>query len=225
MAKYWKNPPKDKKEVRKKEEKYPHLRKAEDYKENCQHLHRFNKTYREKFDINNQYQFYSDVSKYMETFDIYKNMRFLEKNGYFTIDYIGNRKIIPSFEVEEELFRREMCTFRDWIIWENDKSREYAKRNIAAAKKRSRRFYIEIPDRKSKMFFGEFDIRKTKLARDVATYLLSNSYIFEKTSPYYMKDSQIRTFVKKNCATHSFRNINLKDYVLSPKMKNDKIDK
>ena len=31
MAKYWKNPPKDKKEVRKKEEKYPHLRKAKDY--------------------------------------------------------------------------------------------------------------------------------------------------------------------------------------------------
>ena len=220
MAKCWKNPPKDKKEVRKKEEKYPHLRKAKDYKDNCQHLHRFNKSYREKFDVDNKYQFYSDVSKYMDTFDIYKNMRFLEKNGYFTIDYIGNRKIISSLEVEEELFRREMCTFRDWLIWESDRTREFAKRNTANAKRRSKRFYIKVPNRKNKMFFGTFDTRKLKLAKDVASYLLSNSYIFDKNSPYYMEDSQIRTFVKKKCSTRLFQNIDLKEYVMSLKSKN-----
>lgn len=221
MAKYWKNPPKDKKEVRKKEEKYPHLRKAKDYKANSQHLHRFNKTYREKFDIDNQYQFYSDVCKYMETFDIYKNMHFLEKNGYFTIDYIGNRKIIPSIEVEEELFRREMCTFRDLIIWEADKSREYAKRNTAAAKKRTKRFYIEVPGQNRKLYFGSFDTQKIKLARDVATYLLKNDFIFVKDSEYFLNDKEIRVFVKKHCKTHAFEKINLKDYILMLKSQNE----
>ena len=105
MAKYWKNPPKDKKEVRKKEEKYPHLRKAKDYKENSQHLNRFDKSYKKEFDVDNPYQYYSKVSKYMKTFGIYKNMYYLVKNGYFDIDYIGARKIIPLYQVEEELFR------------------------------------------------------------------------------------------------------------------------
>lgn len=35
MKQYWRNPPKDKLEVRKKEERFFHLRKAKDYKENC----------------------------------------------------------------------------------------------------------------------------------------------------------------------------------------------
>lgn len=214
MAKYWKNPPKDKKEVRKKEEKYPHLRKAKDYKANCQHLHRFNKAYREKFDTDNKYQFYSEVSKYMETFDIYKNMHFLEKNGYFTIDYIGKRKIIPSTEVEEELFRREMCTFRDWIIWETDKTREYAKRNVASAKRRSQRFYIQIPNRKKKLYFGSFDSRKIKLVKEVADYLLKNDFIFDSGSEYYLSDKQIRAFVNKHCQTKAFKKIDIKNYVL-----------
>lgn len=217
MAKYWKNPPKDKKEVRKKEEKYPHLRKAKDYKANSQHLNRFNKSYREKFDVDNQYQFYSDVSKYMESFNIYKNMYFLEKNGYFTIDYIGNRKIIPSAEIEEELFRREMCTFRDFIIWEADKSREYAKRNVAAAKRRTRRFYIEVPGQDRKLYFGSFDIQKIKLAKDVATFLLQNNFIFNKNSEYFLTDKQIRAFVNKHCKTRAFERIDLKTYILELK--------
>ena len=220
MAKYWKNPPKDKKEVRKKEEKYPHLRKAKDYKDNCQHLHRFNKSYREKFDTGNKYQFYSDVSKYMDTFDIYKNMYFLEKNGYFTIDYIGKRKIISSFEVEEELFRREMCTFRDWLIWESDRTREFAKRNMASAKRRTKRFYIEIPGRKNKFYYGSFDTLKIKLAKRVAAYLLKNDFIFDVNSKYYMTDKQIRTFVNKHCKTNSFQKIDIKNYVMTLRSKN-----
>lgn len=147
MKKYWQNPPWDKKEIRRREEKFPHLRKAKDYKENAQHLNRFNKDYRKKFDNENAYQFYANVASYMDDYGIYKNMYYLEKNGFFTIDYIGNRRIISSKEVEEELFRRELCTFRDWVIWDNDKSREYAKRNQRYAKRRSKRFYIEIPGR------------------------------------------------------------------------------
>lgn len=152
MAKYWQNPPWDKKEIRRREKKFPHLRSIKDYKDNCQHLNRFNKEYRKKFNTNNRYQYYSEVSKYMDDFDIYKNMYYLVKNGYFTIDYIGKRRIIPSFEVEEELFRREMCTFRDWVIWDNDKSREFAKRKQNAAKRRSKRFYINLPNRKKLWF-------------------------------------------------------------------------
>lgn len=152
MGKHWQNPPWDKKEVRRREEKFPHIRDPKDYKDNAQHLHRFNKDYRKKFNTENRYQYYSDVSKYMTDFGIYKKMSQLVKEGYFTIDYIGNRKIIPSSEVEEELFRREMCTFRDWTIWDRDKQRKTAKKKQSAAKRRSKRFYIEIPGRKKLWF-------------------------------------------------------------------------
>jgi len=147
MKKYWQNPPHDKMEIRRREEKFPHLRKAKDYKDNCQHKHRFNKSYRTLYDTNNKYQYYSVVTKYMDTFDIYKSINYLVKNKFFNIDYIGRRKIIPSEQVEEELFRREMCTFRDWIIWNNDKTREFAKRKQSYQKRRIKRFYLKSPQR------------------------------------------------------------------------------
>lgn len=218
MGKRWKNPPWDKKEVRRREVKFPHLRKAKDYKENCQHLHRFNKGYRKKFDTENRYQFYSDVKQYMDTFGIYKGMQYLVKNGYFTIDYIGRRRIIPSSEVEEELFRREMCTFRDWVIWNHDKSREYAKRNTAYAKRRTRRFILTSPDNR-KIWFGRYDTRRFSLAKDVAAFLMSNPYIFDKNSEYYLTDSELRSFVRQKMMSRSFLNKDFKALILAFKEK------
>ena len=225
MAKYWQNPPWDKKEIRRREEKFPHLRKAKDYKDNCQHKHRFNKAYRKEFDTTNPYQYYSTVEKYMDDFGIYKTMRALVKEGYFSIDYIGRRRIIPSAEVEEELFRREMCTFRDWVIWDNDKCREFAKRRVAASKRRTKRFFLTAPGRKHKLFFGKFDTRNVKLARDVANFLLSNNFIFDENSEYYLTDKQIRSFVREKCGTHAFEKLDFKDYILSLKAKSSKKDK
>lgn len=224
MSKHWQNPPWDVKEIRRREEKFPHLRKSKDYKTNCQHLHRFNKSYRELFDIDNRYQFYSIVSKYMEDFGIYKNMNYLVKNGFFDIDYIGSRKIIPSEQVEEELFRRELCTFRDWIIWDNDKSRENSKKEKRKVKNRTKRFYMTFPDR-PKLWFGTYDIKRTKLAKDVANFLYKNDYIFDKNSPYFLKDSEIRKLVREKMMTRSFEKLNLQSYISEFKLKIKKKDK
>ena len=214
MKKYWQNYPWDKKEIRKREKKFSHLRKSKEYKNNCQHLHRFNKDYRKKFNTENRYQFYSDVTSYMTTFGIYKNMHYLEKNKYFTIDYIGRRRIIPSFEVEEELFRREMCTFRDWVIWDNDKSREYAKRNSYKAKRNSKRFYIVSPAGK-KVWFGTYDIHRYNLAKDVADFLIKNNYIFDKNSIYYLTDTQLRKIVRKHMMSRAFEKLDFKETILN----------
>lgn len=213
MSKYWKNPPKDKKEVRKKEEKFPHLRKAKDYKENCQHLNRFDKSYRTEFNVDNPYQFYSKVSKYMKDFGIYKNMRYLEKNGFFDIDYIGNRKIIPSYQVEEELFRRELCTFRDWLIWDNDKSRENAKKEKRNKKKRTQKFYLKLPCGR-KVWYGSYDIKRSKLAKDAAIFLMKNLYIFDNTSEYYLSDAELRQFVKEKMTSRLFEKLDIKSEIL-----------
>ena len=103
MKKYWQNPPHDKMEIRRREEKFPHLRKAKDYKDNCQHKHRFNKSYRTLYDINNKYQYYSVVTKYMDTFDIYKSINYLVKNKsqicgfYFITTLLSPRSPINSF--------------------------------------------------------------------------------------------------------------------------------
>ena len=216
MKKYWQNPPWDKKEIRRREEKFPHLRKEKDYKENAQHLNRFNKDYRKKFDVENRYQFYTSVASYMDDFGIYKNMRYLEKNGFFSIDYIGNRRIIPSGEVEEELFRREMCTFRDWVIWDNDKTREYAKRNAYKSKRRSKRFYVESPEGK-KIWFGTYDSKRFNLAKDVAIFLMSNAYIFDKNSEYYLTETQLRKLVREHMMTRAFEKIDIKEVILNLK--------
>lgn len=218
MSKYWQNPPRDKKEVRRREEKFPHLRKAKDYKENNQHRNRFNKSYRTLFDIDNKYQYYSNVSKYMDTFNIYKSIDYLVKNKYFDIDYIGKRKIIPSVQVEEELFRREMCTFRDWIIWDNDKSRENAKRNKFNQKRRTRKFFMILKD-KRKFWFGSYDIKRAKLAKDVSTFLYKHDYIFDKNSPYYLTDTQIRKMVREKMMSRSFEKLNIQSYIISLKSK------
>lgn len=218
MAKYWKNPPKDKKEVRKKEEKYPHLRKAKDYKENSQHLNRFDKSYKKEFDVDNPYQYYSKVSKYMKSFGIYKNMYYLVKNGYFDIDYIGTRKIIPSYQVEEELFRREMSTFRDWLIWDNDKCRENIKKEKRDKKNRSQRFYLILPCGR-KVWYGTYDTKRLRLAKDVAAFLLKNIYIFEPDSEYYLKDSHLRQFVREKMSSRLFERIDIKEAISTFKIK------
>ena len=224
MAKHWQNPPHDKKEIRRREEKFPHLRKAKDYKENNQHANRLNKSYRTLFDIDNKYQYYSVVSKYMDTFNIYKSIDYLVKNKYFDIDYIGKRKIIPSEQVEEELFRREMCTFRDWLIWDNDKSRENAKKNKSAQKRRTRKFYMILPDGR-KFWFGSYDTKRVKLAKDVSNFLYKHCYIFDKQSPYYLSDAQIRKVVREKMMTRSFEKLNLQSYISEIKDKMLKKDK
>lgn len=154
----------------------------------------------------------------MTTFNIYKNINYLVKNGYFDIDYIGKRKIIPSEQVKEELFRREMCTFRDWLIWDHDRSRENAKKNKYNVKRRSKRFYIKTPCGR-KIWYGTYDVKRATLARDVAIYLLKNSYIFDKSSPYYLTDVQLRKLVKEKMMSRSFEKLNLKDYLLEFKEK------
>lgn len=143
MKKRWHRPPTTKEEVRKREEKYNHVRKAKDYKKNAQCLNRFNKKYRKSLNISTAYQYYSDVEKYMKPDKVYKGMTYLINNGYFTVDYIGRRRIIPTEEILEELFRREMCVFKDWLIWNNDKAREKykkekKKKNLLKAKKLKR---------------------------------------------------------------------------------------
>jgi hypothetical protein len=160
----------------------------------------------------------------MDTFNIYKSIDYLVKNKYFDIDYIGKRKIIPSEQVEEELFRREMCTFRDWLIWDNDKSRENAKQNKRAQKRRTRRFYMILPNGR-KFWFGTYDIKRAKLAKDVSDFLYKHSYIFDKASYYYLTDAQIRKMVREKMMTRSFEKLNLQLYISALKSKMTKKDK
>ena len=215
MSRFWKNPPKDKLEVRKKEERYNHLRKAKDYKDNAQLLHRFDNSYRTKFDISKPYQMYNIVKSYMKTFKIYKSFQYLIDNRYFNIDYIGNRRIISNEEVLEEIFRREMCVFKDWTIWDNDKTRQYAKRTDRKIKKNSKRFFINVNNRR--IWFGTYPLNRYSLAKDVATYLLSNDYIFDKRSPYYLKDAELRKLVRQKMHSRSFENLDLKAYIFEMK--------
>lgn len=136
----YRKPPKSKQEVQKREKKYNHLRKSKDYKSNAQTLNRFNKSYRKLLDLSAPYQYYSEVEKYMDTHKIYKGMTYLVNRGYFNVDYIGNRRIIPTDEILEELFRREICAFKDWTIWNNDhRSELYKKDKIKRRHKREKK--------------------------------------------------------------------------------------
>lgn len=128
-------PPTTKSEVRNREEKYNHLRKHKDYKENAQCLNRFDKKYRSLFDPSVPYQYFSVAEKYLKPLKIYKGKKYLIKRGYLTVDYIGTRLIVPTGEVLEELFRREMCAFKDWTIWNNDRAREIVKKEKRKNKK------------------------------------------------------------------------------------------
>lgn len=68
-------------------------------------------------------------------------------------------------------------------------------------------------------FFGKFDIKRAKHAGEVADYLYKNSYIFDKNSPYYLNDKEIRKLVKLKMQTNSYKNMDLKAYILELKKK------
>lgn len=207
MSKRWKNPPKDKKQVRYREEKYGHIRHKKNFSSKNQYNNRFDKSYKKLFDINSKYQRYSTVKKYLSPQKIYKGITFLENNSYFTIDYIGKYKIIPSDEVEDELFRREMCAFKNLQCWRNDIKRKTVKRK----KEKTMRFYIVINGKKE--CYGRFLESNALQAKRVAELLIENRYIFDKTSPYFLTMSEIRKMVNRYLQTKKSLSVDLKSLI------------
>ena len=190
-------------DIRRKEDYYKHIRKYKDFKDNNQYKHRFNKKYKHLFIDDLPYQSEWKVKQYMSTDGVYKSLNRLKNEGYFTTEIDNNKKLIPTSEVEEELFRREMCCFRDWRIWIDDKNRNTAKREGYNQKRRTRKFYMTFANR-PKLFFGKFDVKRAKHAEKVANYLYENMYIFDKDSPYYLTDKELRNFVKLHMQTNKF---------------------
>lgn len=145
-------PANSKEDLRRKQEYYNHVRKYKDFKDNNQYKHRFNKKYKQLYVEDLPFQSEWKVQQYMHCDAIYKSLNYLKENGYFTTEMDGNKKLIPSSEVEEELFRREMCCFRDWRIWIDDKNRNTAKRQEYNKRRRTRKFFMTFANRR-KLFF------------------------------------------------------------------------
>lgn len=211
MAMHWKNPPKDKKQIRKREEKYGHIRHKKDFSAKNQYKNNFDKSYKKLFDVDSKYQKYATVKKYLKPQKIYKGITFLENNSYFNIDYIGKFKIIPSEEVEEELFRREMCAFKNLQCWKNDIKR----RSIKRKKEKTMRFYLIINGKKE--CYGRFLESHAIQAKRVAELLINNSYIFDKTSPFYMSMPNIRKMVNRYLQTKKSLSSDLKALIIKIK--------
>lgn len=206
------NPANSKADIRRKENYYKHIRKYKDFKDNNQYRHRFNKKYKELYIDDLPYQSAWKVKQYMTTNAIYKSFNYLSNNDFFTAETDNNKKLIPSSEVEEELFRREMCCFRDWRIWIDDKNRNTAKQQNYNKKRRTKKFFMTFPNRR-KFCFGKFDIKRASHAKKIADYLYANLYIFDKKSPYYLTDKEIFKLVKDKMQTNKFFSIDLKHYI------------
>lgn len=69
---------------------------------------------------------------------------------------------------------------------------------------------------------GTYDTKRLKLAKDVAAFLLTNDYIFDKNSPYYLTDVQVRRLVKEKMMTRAFEKLDFKSHVLEFKAKMSK---
>lgn len=69
---------------------------------------------------------------------------------------------------------------------------------------------------------GTYDTKRAKLAKDVAMFLLTNDYIFDKNSPYYLTDVQVRRMVREKMMTRAFEKLDFKSYVLEFKDKMSK---
>ena len=57
-------------------------------------------------------------------------------------------EVIATEEILEELFRREMCVFKDWLIWNNDKVREKYKKEKNRKKLLKAKKHKRIENRK-----------------------------------------------------------------------------
>lgn len=213
MSRHWKNPPTDKKQVRHREEKYGHIRNKKKFKTNNQYKNNFDKSYKSLYDNNSAYQKYSVVKRYLKPQGIYKGITFLENNHFFNVYNDGKRKYIPSAEVEEEIFRREMCAFKNLQQWKNDIKRKAIKRN----KERTMRFYIIINGKKQ--CYGRFPESNAMQAKRVAELLINNSYIFDKHSPYYLTMSQVQTMVNRYLQTKKSLQTDIIAYINKIKQK------
>jgi hypothetical protein len=203
MGKKWAKPPCDKLQVLKREKRYNHLRKKQDYKNNNQYVN-LNKNYKKLFDVDLPYQYLSKVKQYISTGGIYKGLTYLINHNLFEVEYDNNRKIVPSKDVEMELFRREMCAFKDLQIWKSDISKRKAK----SKKPKKIKFYLIINGKKE--HFGSFPENRSNHAKKVAHYLLNNKYIFDTTSPYYFDIKDLRKIINRYFQTNKFLNTDFK---------------
>lgn len=201
-------------DIRRKENYYKHIRKYKDFKDNNQYKHRFNKKYKQLFNEDLPFQSEWKVKQYLTTYGVYKGLNYLKNHNFLTTEIDNNKKLIPTSEIEEELFRREMCCFRDWRIWVDDKNRNNAKREKFNQKRRTRKFFMCFNNR-PKLMFGRFDTKRATHAEKVANYLYKNSYIFDKNSPYYLTDKEIRKFVKLKMQTNKFLTEDFKLLILN----------
>jgi ankyrin repeat protein len=81
MSKRWKNPPKDKKQVRYREEKYGHIRHKKNFSSKNQYNNRFDKSYKKLFDINSKYLRGKTLAHYVVKYNVTGLILYLSKNG------------------------------------------------------------------------------------------------------------------------------------------------
>ena len=57
------------------------------------------------------------------------------------------------------------------------------------------------------------------MAKNVAEFLLENSYIFDKNSEFYLTDAQVRKIVNEKMMSNAYKKIDFKSYILDFKYK------
>lgn len=208
---------KDKKEIVYKERLYGILRAYKNYKRDSQYIHRFDKSYKKIFNEFIPYQSENSVRKYMRSFrGVYPSFNKLKEDGHLTKIKKGHRNYIPTEEVEEELFKREMCVFRDWRMWlDHRKLRNH--KNVTTYYKRvnKREFWMIIPGTDRKFLIGLFLPEKSSFVEKIYNLLCENSYIFDETSEYYLPDKEIQKMIRRNFNTSKDLSFNIKDYAKS----------
>lgn len=192
---------KTREDIIKNEIKYRVIRKWKYFKDESQYKNRFCRDYKKKFNEFLEYQPYGIVQQYFKTYGIYYSINKLQQHNLLKCEIDKNgHKAIKTKYVEDELFRREMCNFVDWKVWIDGRVKFISKKLVKKRKKESSNYLMVVPGRK-KFLMGKFDGDKHWLAKKVYEYLKENLYVFDKSSPYYLSDEDIRTIIKSNFRT------------------------
>ena len=104
-----------------------------------------------------------------------------------------------------------MCAFKNLQCWKNDIKR----RSIKRKKEKTMRFYLIINGKKE--CYGRFLESHAIQAKRVAELLINNSYIFDKTSPFYMSMPNIRKMVNRYLQTKKSLSLDLKALIIKNK--------
>lgn len=135
------------------------------------------------------------------------NMVWLLDKG--RIDRIKEGVLTES--IESEMLKREVVVQADELFWYRDF--EARRRRVRKGVRTTKKFYIKPSKEIKRIYLGKYNLRQAGRIEMIKEKLMKYPFIFNPKHPYYLKQSKLRTMIKKHMMLGNLDNFNIIGYV------------